>query len=322
MIVVVGCGVAGLTCAVLLAEAGHEVEIWSTSRPPRTTSNVAAAFWYPYHVYPRERVIGWARTSYRRFRELLSHPDTGIRMHPVRDLYHEPVTRPWWEGAVPQHRRLRPDELPPGFAGGFGFEAPVVDTRHYLPYLLARFAAAGGGLIERTLLSLDEALERSPLVFCCAGLGARTLASDPELFPVRGQLVHVDDPGIDTVLLDEHGKDGLAYVVPRGDHCVLGGTAEPHVDDCAPRPEDSDGIVERCARLDPRLATAPRRAEIVGLRPGRASVRVEAEPRGDGLIVYDYGHGGAGVTLSWGCAEEAVALGRAHLPAPRRRRPA
>lgn len=302
-----------------MAEAGHEVEIWTATRPPRTTSNVAAAFWYPYHAYPQERVIGWARTSYRRFRGLRGHPDAGIRMHPVRDLYHQPVARPWWAGSGPQYRRLRPDELPEGFADGFGFEAPVVDTRRYLPYLLDRFAGAGGRIVDRTLLSLDEALERAPLVFCCAGLGARTLASDAEVHPVRGQLVHVDAPEIDTVLLDEHGPDGLAYVVPRGDHCVLGGTAEPHVDDRAPRPEDTEAIVGRCARLDPRLAHAPRRAEVVGLRPGRATVRVEAEPRGAGLIVHDYGHGGAGVTLSWGCAEEAVALGLAHLSAPARR---
>jgi D-amino-acid oxidase len=46
----------------------------------------------------------------------------------------------------------------------------------------------------------------------------------------------------------------------------------------------------------------------VGLRPGRASVRVEAESRRGARLVHDYGHGGSGVTLSWGCAREAAAL--------------
>ena len=41
-------------------------------------------------------------------------------------------------------------------------------------------------------------------------------------------------------------------------------------------------------------------AHRVGLRPARPSVRLEAE----GRVVHNYGHGGAGVTLSWGCAEE------------------
>lgn len=299
---------AGLSCAVLLAEAGHAVEIWAAALPPRTTSNVAAAFWYPYQAFPRERALRWAEVSYRRFVTLADRPDTGIRMRRLVDLYREPLERPWWADAVPQYVRLAAHERPAGFAEAFAFPSPVVDTRAYLPYLRGRFAAAGGTVVERRLQSLDEALARAEVVVNCSGLGARTLASDPEVFPIRGQLVHVDGPVIDDIVLDEHGPEGLTYVVPRGDHCVLGGTSDPYDDDTAPRPADSAGIVERCARIDPRLREAPRLAEIVGLRPGRSTVRLEAEPRGEGLIVHDYGHGGAGVTLSWGCAEEAVGL--------------
>jgi len=40
----------------------------------------------------------------------------------------------------------------------------------------------------------------------------------------------------------------------------------------------------------------------VGLRPNRPAVRLEAEPLGDGRRVHCYGHGGMGVSLSWGCA--------------------
>ena len=42
----------------------------------------------------------------------------------------------------------------------------------------------------------------------------------------------------------------------------------------------------------------------VGLRPARPAVRLEAE----GRVVHCYGHGGAGVTLAWGCAGEVAAL--------------
>lgn len=305
---------AGLTCAVLLAEAGRPVEIWAAALPPRTTSNVAAAFWYPYGAFPRDRVLAWARVSYDRFTALAGRTDTGVRMHRLLDLYHEPKEQPWWAAAVPEHRRLAPHERPAGFADGFVLPSPVVDTRRYLPYLMARFAEAGGRIVQRRLRSLDEALERAPVVINCSGLGARTLVSDPQVYPIRGQLVHVEAPGITDILLDEHGREGLAYVVPRGDHCVIGGTASPHDDDRSTRPAETEGIVDRCARLDPRIASAPRRAEVVGLRPGRATVRVEAEPRREGLVVHDYGHGGAGVTLSWGCAEEAVRLCGDALP--------
>jgi D-amino-acid oxidase len=38
-------------------------------------------------------------------------------------------------------------------------------------------------------------------------------------------------------------------------------------------------------------------------------VRLEREEHGDGTpLVHCYGHGGAGVTLSWGCAADVVAL--------------
>lgn len=299
---------AGLSCAVLLAEAGHAVEIWAAALPPRTTSNVAAAFWYPYQAFPREQALRWAEVSYRRFRSLAERPDTGIRMHRLVDLYREPMARPWWAEAVPEHTRLLPHERPAGFADAFAFASPVVDTRRYLPWLMQRFAAAGGTVVERRLQSLQEALARAPVVVNCSGLGARTLASDPEVFPIRGQLVHVVAPQVADIVLDEHGPDGLTYMVPRGDHCVLGGTSDPYDDDTAARPDDSAGIVERCAQIDPRLRDAQRLCEVVGLRPGRSTVRLEAEPRPDGLVVHDYGHGGAGVTLSWGCAEEAVGL--------------
>jgi D-amino-acid oxidase len=308
VIVVVGCGVAGLSCAVLLAEAGHDVEIWAAALPPRTTSNVAAAFWYPYQAFPRERALRWAGVGYRRFVALAGRPETGIRLRRLVDLYREPLERPWWAAAVPEHVRLSAHERPAGYAEGFAFMSPVVDTRYYLPWLIERFEAAGGRVFERRLQRLEEALARAPVVVNCTGLGARMLASDPEVFPIRGQLVHVDGPPLEDIVLDEHGPEGLTYIVPRGDHCVLGGTSEPYDDDTAPRPEDSAGIVERCARIDPRLRDAPRLAEVVGLRPGRSSVRVEAERRGEGLVVHDYGHGGAGVTLSWGCAEEVVGL--------------
>lgn len=51
--------------------------------------------------------------------------------------------------------------------------------------------------------------------------------------------------------------------------------------------------------------------EIVGLRPYRpAGFVVKAERLGSKLLVHNYGHGGAGVTLSWGTASLAVDLAR------------
>lgn len=56
---------------------------------------------------------------------------------------------------------------------------------------------------------------------------------------------------------------------------------------------------------------------IAGLRPFRAAgFVVRAEPLGDKLLVHNYGHGGAGITLSWGCARLAADLGLPGRPGP------
>jgi len=51
--------------------------------------------------------------------------------------------------------------------------------------------------------------------------------------------------------------------------------------------------------------------EIVGLRPYRAEgFVVDAQPIGNKLLIHNYGHGGGGMTLSWGTASLAIDLAR------------
>lgn len=50
-----------------------------------------------------------------------------------------------------------------------------------------------------------------------------------------------------------------------------------------------------------------------GIRPCRTSgIRLEAEQRNNKLIIHDYGHGGSGISLSWGCALEAIRIMQQH----------
>lgn len=61
--------------------------------------------------------------------------------------------------------------------------------------------------------------------------------------------------------------------------------------------------------------------EVVGLRPYRPSgFVVDAERLGNKLLVHNYGHGGGGVTLSWGTASLAADLVRDFPAASRARR--
>jgi D-amino-acid oxidase len=129
---------------------------------------------------------------------------------------------------------------------------------------------------------------------------------------VRGQVVVVENPGLREFFAEEPGSaTELRYVLPHRDTVVLGGTAEPDRTDLAPRPEVARRILARCTEVVPALAGARVVAHRVGLRPVRDQVRLEEEARDGGRVIHNYGHGGGGVTLSWGCAREVTARAEA-----------
>lgn len=306
---VIGCGVIGLTTAVRLREAGFDAGIVTAAMPRDTTSGVAAAIWYPYKAYPEDRVLDWGRRTFEVFEGLAGEPGTGVRMREGVELHRGPAPEPWWAAAVPGVRRCAGDELPAGCRDGHAFTVPVVEMPVYLDYLLGRFATSGGVVERRTVRSLEEEAGTCGVLVNCAGLGARELANDEDVAPIRGQVVRVRNPGVERFVLDEENPEGVTYVVPRTEDCILGGTAEEGSWNLEPDPETAAGILRRCAELEPKLAGAEVLEHRVGLRPGRAEVRLEVEALANGVpCVHDYGHGGSGVTLSWGCADEAVRL--------------
>ena len=145
---VLGCGVSGLTTGILLCKKGIVSLYWARDVPPHTTSNIAAAVWYPYRAFPIERVLAWGTVAYTTFRELVNTPESGVIFANVLDLLptHEDED-PWWVSSVEAFRHARADELPAGYGDGFVFDAPVIDTSIYLNYLRAQFETAGGIIV-------------------------------------------------------------------------------------------------------------------------------------------------------------------------------
>jgi D-amino-acid oxidase len=291
--IVVGAGVVGLTTAVRLREAGVAADVVTRDEPRDTTSAVAAALWYPYRALPVERVTAWSAATYEALAALAGVAGSGVRMRAGTELLAPDAPDPWWRDAVPGLQRTR---------DGLRFVAPAVDMSIHLPWLLGRLRALGGAIEHREVAALDD-LEADAVVNC-AGLGARELAGDRSLTAVRGQVVRVTAPDVDEWLLDQSDPERLVYVVPRERDVVLGGTAQEGDEDPTPDPATTAAIRERCAALVPALRDAPVVGVAVGLRPVRPTVRLEAE----GRVVHCYGHGGAGVTLAWGCAGEVAAL--------------
>lgn len=303
-IVVVGAGVIGLSCAHRLVEAGHRVEVWARDAPLATVSAVAAAHWYPYRAYPADAVARWSRTTFEVLTGLADKPDTGVGMWAGRELSRDRLSGPSWADAVPGTRRLTPDELPPGYVDGLRTTVPSIRMPDYLSWLLAGLTAAGVPMRTRRLTDLDAAREHADLVVNATGLGARELVGDRELTPVRGQVVRVHCPAVREWTLDEGHPDGPVYVIPRGPDVICGGTADEGAEETTPDPDTAAAILARCRAVVPELAGAQVLGHAVGLRPVRSSVRLE---RVDD-VVHCYGHGGSGVTVSWGCADDVTRL--------------
>jgi D-amino-acid oxidase len=194
--------------------------------------------------------------------------------------------------------------MPAPFVDGWTFEAPVVEMPVYLRWLASRLEELGGTLTRMALQALPDG-NGAEVVVDATGLGARRMASDTSVLPVRGQVVLLDQVGLDRWWLDSAGP---VYVVPRSRDIVAGGTDEEGEWDRRPDPDLAKQILERATDLVPELAAAKVVGHRVGLRPARPTVRLEEERHGTTRVVHCYGHGGAGVTLSWGCADEVAAL--------------
>ena len=186
-----------------------------------------------------------------------------------------------------------------------------MDTTIYLDHLANRFLKADGQITKNVRLeNLEDVDPQSDLVINCAGIGARELVHDCDLEPHRGQVAIV--PTIKDLPYAVVCDDApLMYTIPRRNDCVFGGTNDLS-DDLAVDSATTARIVAECTRTlkieKPDVLT-----ERVGLRPFRKSgVRIERTRLHDGrTVVHNYGHGGAGFTLSWGCAAEVLQRGTA-----------
>jgi D-amino-acid oxidase len=302
--IVVGAGVIGLTTAVRLAEAGHEVAVIARDLPPETTSAVAAALWYPYRAEPPDLVLGWALQSFLTYSKDAVDPELGVHLVDGLEL-RRTFGEPWFIQALPDEAGFNHfSDVPDGYVDGWQLRLPVIEPSTYLSKLVSRLEKLGGS-ITRTVVT---AFPDDALVVNCTGLGSRWLTGDQSITPIRGQVVRVEQVNdVDAWLLDQGDEATPVYVVPRSKDIVVGGTADIGDFDPQSHDEATTAIMSRASRLVPALAQARILGVYAGLRPARSEVRLETETRPDGgHIIHNYGHGGAGWTVAWGCADEVV----------------
>lgn len=307
-VIVVGAGVIGLVTAMVLRERGMTVEIWSREAPERTTSAVAAAIWYPFLAEPRERCLRWGQDTFAKLAELSRDEDSGVRMQPVIEVFATDSPDLWWADQVPGIERLTGADVPEGFRAAVRANVPVCDVPIHMKWLLASLAERQVEVVLREIRSLEEATAVADVVVNCTGLGARELCDDHDLCAVRGQVLRVPGANVPYAWIDDT-RELPCYVIPRADGLVVGGTAQPGDERCAPDAADTERILADARRAFPELAPLEPDLIRVGLRPYRSTVRLECIDLGGGKrLVHNYGHGGSGYTLAWGCAEDVARL--------------
>lgn len=350
-VLVVGAGVIGLTTALRLHAAGHQVHIVAQETPstilsrgpsalgssPSSTycSSGSGGFWMPIFLTGKE-IERWGTQTYLHYQN--ESKDVGVRFH---DGFLLSATKtnpdhPWF-AQLTNMTTVSPDDdsrVPREYAAALKFRTPIVHMDVYLVELERRVHDAGIPLSltydvmdmsnenQSSLWDLSTArsyardkIGDDVVLVNCAGLGARYL-SDTKMQPGRGITARIQRPkGYDHFITEDESdgilsKDGLlAYALPRGEEeYTLGGTIFKGDWLESASKEEISGVVQRAATLlgvDSVVMTS----WWTGLRPlthdGRARVGVQSDGD-DGLVVANYGHGGSGVTLCWGCADDVV----------------
>lgn len=335
-VTVIGAGVTGLTTAIRLAEAGHDVTVVAKGFLDGTTSSVATAIWHLFWVdLDDPRLNAWSVKALGELFHLARVSESGVTLvrgiECVRDgkgdyqAFVDERTDALWQDLVPYYERLTREQLvqrlPPDWdpngpnplLGGYVIEVPIADMSMYLQYLTGRLESQGVQFRVGAFGSIDEikSAYESDWYVNCTGLGSKQLVGDDSVIGIKGQIIRVSRDGtIADYIADDFSPRGMTYVLPRGGDVILGGSEDPNEvddEDSWVDPELAAAILERCVALVPQVAKAEVLEHRAALRPFRSRIRLEIDAEHPDLI-HNYGHGGSGVSLSWGCADDVVAL--------------
>uniref|UniRef100_A0A1I8AVP2 DAO domain-containing protein n=1 Tax=Steinernema glaseri TaxID=37863 RepID=A0A1I8AVP2_9BILA len=322
---VIGAGINGLAVArELQRRFGRDIKltIVTDKKTPETTSDVAAGLWMPHLVNGEnaELLKKWAAETYEHIAELdRKSPDSGAFLCSGYTFDNTPTPPDFAESIYHSFRRLSASEIQrlgfSDFKYGNFYTTYFLEPSIYLRKLMKEFREEGGELLEKKLESVDDLLPgRFDLIVNCAGLGSRYLFGDEEVLPIRGHVIRAKCPSMKHFYI----FNGQFHCFPNSDTVVLGGTKDKGDFDLSIRASDTQLILSETLKYLPQLKKAEIVQQRVGLRPFRKAIRLELErfQTKSGItipIVHNYGHGGSGITMFYGCSKAAADLVEAEL---------
>uniref|UniRef100_A0A0B6ZT11 FAD dependent oxidoreductase domain-containing protein n=1 Tax=Arion vulgaris TaxID=1028688 RepID=A0A0B6ZT11_9EUPU len=298
---VIGAGAIGLSSAISVQKLvpGAKVTIIADQFGSDTTSSGAGGLFRPYLGHftgmDEEMVKRWIVDSWTYFNELATSTaaqESGQSLVTGTVFY-----------STPQDKQY---SLLAKLAYDFHQVSPEHLKRLNVNY---KFKENGGTTEYRTIADLKDLCGDFDLVINCTGLRAKELLNDSLVYPVRGHLVSIYAPWIKHFYLTE---DDI-YLIPHDDKLHIGGIREKGNYSLTPDSATREKILRRAEALLPQIKGAKVVGEWVGLRPSRDVIRLESEiiscgTKGKLPVIHNYGHGGHGITLSWGCGLEAAKL--------------
>ncbi len=304
-IAIIGAGISGLSCAYLLSKKNYTIDVIAKAFSPNITSNKAAAFWFPYHIRNDKRGVRWAQKSYDFYVSLYNVKSAGISVKQLIKVIGKNIIEedPVWINFLPEGScsMIPESDLPEGIAKAYNVAVPLIETQIFLPYLKNYLTKAGVNFIQKEINKLDEVSNEYDCVINCTALGAVKLCNDETIIPVRGQVALIETKTDFPIYLD---NEKPLYIVPRKDAMIVGGTYEENVYDEATEPSTIQTLLNNAYAFMPELKQQKVIGNWAGLRPYRPTVRVEKENN----IIHNYGHGGSGFTLAFGCAEDVAGM--------------
>ncbi|KAF1758934.1 hypothetical protein GCK72_015394 [Caenorhabditis remanei] len=308
-IVVLGAGINGISTALAIQESipKCQVTVISDRFSPNTTSDVAAGLIEPYLCDDDvDRIIKWTRATILRIQEYMTggHPgaeeQSGYCLSSVKSI-------PKWLEVMKNVHILSEEEMKevakrPEHKFGFFYTTWYLEPTAYIKWETEQFLKNGGQFLQQKINKIDDVSKMGyDVIVNCTGLGSREMVGDKEVYPTRGQVLRVECPRVKHFLIDDE-----YYALLNENTITLGGTKDRNQWNTTINPILSQKIFEENCRNIPSLRSARILSAHVDLRPTRGTVRLEAEP--NGKVIHNYGHGGSGITLHWGCAMECVNL--------------